>query len=173
MSIIIEGPDHVGKTTLAQKLARHFGTKIGHMSKPEGDGWKLTDFVNRLGYKDTGIWDRFHLGGIVYGELLCKHPCKMKPSDVDLLHRYMEWRGDTLVLITAEEEYLAERLEMSGKNELFDRRTILLANRGFNMLWYGLHPCFYGITVSKAKPFPTDDDFTGIIKHARERQSTR
>lgn len=66
--IIIEGPDHVGKTTAAKSLCKMGNRAYRHMEVPP-DNWNWDrDFVRRI--DDDVVQDRFHLGGIAYG-MLC------------------------------------------------------------------------------------------------------
>ena len=159
MSIIIEGTDHVGKTTLANKL----GTKIGHMSKPS-TVYCLSDYIQRLCNTETQVWDRFHLGGIVYGQMLGLHPSNITFQEIEMLHRFMDWRGDVLVVITAEPEFLASRLDTAGKVEMFSRDMILKANTGFEVLVeaFGLHGMSYRVT--KERPFLDDQAVRAILE---------
>ena len=161
MSIIIEGPDHVGKTTLGTRLSKELNLKMVHLGKPEKYPYDFNYFVNAL-KQEYGIWDRFHLGTIVYGMMLKCHENALSFTDFYLLDRLMEWRGDIVVVITAEKNYLRRRLKEDGKVEMFNTETILKANRGFKMM--AQLTCPMQFEVSEESPFVTDAFVERIIQ---------
>ena len=128
--IIVEGADHLGKTTFVNKIATHFNLAPGHLGIPP-EGWDFRgDYVNLI--REQRVYDRFHLGAIVYGSILRCHPV---PSDLNIniamVDNTLRHANAVMIILHASDEnWYRERLE-SGKEEAFDEETILAANRIF------------------------------------------
>lgn len=139
-SVIIEGPDHLGKTTLAKRLADEHGLHYRHITKPSN--W--SDFTNTLEQSlletflcDPHVFDRHFLGSFVYGLLAGLHPV---PSDWNRerltyygrLCKFLDVR--LVVVFCADDEVYRRRLNTNPKEELFDIEQMVAANRGFRVL---------------------------------------
>jgi len=108
--LILEGPDLIGKTTLAQRLLKDTrltssGYVYGHLGLLP-DGWELTQYLNLA--QTWLVQDRFHLSEIVYramdgGETL------FTPELFRLLEGALRLYGAFTVVITAEEDVLHNR----------------------------------------------------------------
>ena len=58
MKFIIEGVDGVGKTTLAKNIAKLFGLKYCHDSRPR----TFEEYKHEIVYEDDRVYDRFFFG---------------------------------------------------------------------------------------------------------------
>jgi len=96
MRIILEGLDRCGKSTAAVQLANHFGPGVivHHSSAPPKLGsselqlnWELRNYKKlweKTDSTDVTIFDRFHLGMLVYGK-------KYRGYEVDRVD-HLEWK---------------------------------------------------------------------------------
>lgn len=96
--VILEGPDGAGKTTLAQKLIKKHGFLYHHEGPPpEGSGSLLHYYAERLlDAKEPTVFDRFHLGEMVYGPLL-RGASRISGEEAVLMNRLIAGTG-TVVL---------------------------------------------------------------------------
>lgn len=127
MNIILEGPDATGKTTLAEKLRDKFGMTIHHStSKTRND---LNYHMDLLDYRQNTVFDRFHLGEMVYPEIY-NRKAKLNQGEIDIINKAIIDNNDMLVIfITSNMDIIKERLiergeenyipEMEQQNELF------------------------------------------------------
>jgi hypothetical protein len=71
--IILEGPDGGGKTTLANWMAERHGAIVLHEGPPPPGAYKLhyyaAKLIKALKAKSPIVFDRFHLGELVYGPI--------------------------------------------------------------------------------------------------------
>lgn len=67
---IIEGPDGAGKTTYAQALCEQFGYEYHHEGPPPIGVNTFTHYLRLLERSKPTVFDRLHLGELVYGPLL-------------------------------------------------------------------------------------------------------
>lgn len=138
--IILEGADGVGKSTLAQSLAERLAETVGgdrvdwrsvyrHMTRPPDDFDHLTGYLDVSGR----VQDRYHLGAIVYGQLLGLggYPTA---SRMRLVQRYLRWQGCITVVLHGERDWLRERLRVSPKAEMYSIDRILDANDAYRAL---------------------------------------
>ena len=73
MFIILVGPDGAGKTTLAKKLANHFGLTYIKRDKPENQEDKdnmFKSYVDVINTMDNVIYDRYLHCEKVYGPIM-------------------------------------------------------------------------------------------------------
>lgn len=71
MIIILEGVDKVGKTTLAAGLSDFYRAKIIKTSQPKTNdaASEYIEKVESLDKNENYVFDRFHLGEMVYGKI--------------------------------------------------------------------------------------------------------
>ena len=94
--VIIEGPDGAGKTSLARFIC-HRHTMAYHHEGPPPDGSALHHYAGLLmNTTKPTVFDRLHLGELVYGPLL-RGDSKLAPADVDLLNEVILNRCITVV----------------------------------------------------------------------------
>lgn len=94
--VIIEGPDGSGKTTLAKRLCAEQGYEYHHEGPPPSHA--VFEHYARLLVETSSptVFDRLHLGELVYGPLL-RGESKLTDYHVMLLNRLMLARGIRLV----------------------------------------------------------------------------
>lgn len=165
--IIIEGPDHVGKTTAAKRLCELSGMKYSHMGVPPDD-WDWHDnFLEMV--QPYIVQDRFHLGGIAYGIFADFHECGYTvQSFYDLL---AQLHSQTfIVIMTCDWSWLQERF--GEKEEEYDT---------MDEVWEGFHAiisdrCFlqqpmYDITYNVTQGFPDDKELESWITQHKNKLS--
>ena len=114
MNIILEGPDAVGKTTLSHKLVDKYGFGYNHF--PSND--YITHF-NAL-MKDNTVFDRFHIGELVYPEIYNRKP-KLNFDDANNIMSQIVANGDLLIIfICSDLNILKKRLIDRGEENYLD-----------------------------------------------------
>lgn len=127
MRILVEGADQVGKTTFCEKLGEAFGLSVQHMSAPpEGESYGLSHYVRA--FREPGVYDRAHMGTIVYGEILGYHKNSLTPNLFRSLENYLIFNECYLFVITAEPKLLSERIQQNNREEMCNEEEILIAN---------------------------------------------
>ena len=122
MLIIIEGPDQVGKTTLAGRLAATLQTSSGHerdvvevlhcgppMKHPL-DEYERPLWDYRSGTGEHVICDRWHLGERVYPAVLGR-PTEMDNASWYHIELFLRSRGALLVPMFGDPDVLSFRIE--------------------------------------------------------------
>ena len=139
MTFIIEGPDHVGKTTVAREIlnlmVKDFPiADLHHTSKPGTDQITLWWREQLPSPPRPCVFDRLHLGALVYGKWLGLHDApNVNAKTVERFQAWMQDEGHRpfVLLMTADERWLSQKLSSSPKDEMFDNASILAANRHF------------------------------------------
>lgn len=132
--IIVEGSDHVGKTTLCNKLIEEMPGAYYHMSKPGPEFDYFGDYLKKL--KKGCVYDRFHYGAYVYGAMLGLHPTYGYNADVLCrVSRFIRFNnGLIIVLYDSCAGPYEQRLYSSDRNEMFNPSNILAANQIFSQI---------------------------------------
>lgn len=119
--VVIDGPDGVGKSTLARRLQREkVARRIKHLSKlpPE---WTINHYEDIL-KSSSLILDRFHYSEPVYCAATGRRPCWM-PEDVVTINQWLRKYEVFTILVTAEKKSLLTK-RCSSRDEMYDMSTI-------------------------------------------------
>lgn len=139
--LIIEGPDLVGKTTLAKKMLNLLNSAAkmphiyAHFSKLP-DGWDY--FWNYLERASRNIvQDRFHFSEIVYS-FVCRYhkgQSPLTPERYRVVDGILRQLGSMTVVITADDDWLKKQLDdKHRRGEMFSEEQILKVNQTFKYL---------------------------------------
>lgn len=132
MNIILEGPDATGKTTLAEKLAAYSAMITVHFPSAT-----LEEHLDAL-YKGDTVFDRFHIGELVYPEIYGREPKLTFDDANNKIMRAIVDNNDLLIIfITSDINILKERLiergeynyleEIEQQNELFKKYAYIFS----------------------------------------------
>lgn len=125
MNIVLEGPDSCGKSTLAKHIVDKYNFEYNHF--PSND---YETHINAL-YKDNTVFDRFHIGELVYPEIYGRVP-KLSFDEANKIMRSIVDNNDLFIIfITSNISILKDRLKERGEfnylneidqqNELFKK----------------------------------------------------
>lgn len=131
--LIIEGADHLGKTTAAKRLVelaashKRYPIRYTHMSRPN----ESFDFCGD--YQDISskfaVQDRFHLGGLVW------HERKFTRDSLKIVEGRLQALGSVcIVFYTSDVKWYRQALDLTGKPEMFSNDRIIAANDEFKRL---------------------------------------
>lgn len=122
---IIEGADHLGKTTLAHKVVdeavrQGIPAFYSHMGRPpEGFDW-LNHY--RLRMQTYAVQDRFHLGSLIW------HEGVMNQAKLRLIEGWLYSQASFILVMTGERNWYLSWLDTDNRDQLFDRDKIKDAN---------------------------------------------
>lgn len=164
---IIEGPDCVGKTTVANKIVdavnrlKKFPAYYQHMTRPPDT------FDFHFHYRDMmsmfAVMDRFHLGALAY------HP---KGTLTESAREFVEemllnFRSMILIIYASNEQIYNQKLREHNREreEMFDFETLLKANKIFadEALGSKKEYCIWDITPEGSHELVYPNEF--IIKY--------
>lgn len=110
MNVIIEGPDACGKSTLAKKLVDKYNMHYVHF--PSAD---LETHMNSL-LADNTVFDRFHIGELVYPEIYDREPKFNGLEDANKIMKRIVDNNDILIIFrTSDLSILNDRLIARGE----------------------------------------------------------
>ena len=154
MNIIIEGPDATGKSTLASKLKKLGMKVINSTSKTRNDFAYHMDLLN---YQDNTVFDRFHVGEMVYPEIYGRKGMLTSDEFIKITTRITENNDLFIVFYTSDIEVLKQRLIERG--ELNYLKEIELQNKLFMKWIYVINAYDYKnfIAIDVAKPLAYEE----------------
>lgn len=147
--IIIEGPDGIGKTTLIGAMQQRLESlaiesETRHLHKNDVVGFQtVSALLKHLGAKlnpanTNVIWDRFHLGPIVYGWMceLHQNPFKSRHEVSFYVQSALRWNAFTVVMFSSDREWYADHVSTlaARRDELFNVDQMIGANRAYTEL---------------------------------------
>jgi hypothetical protein len=96
---IIEGPDGAGKTALSCQICNHFSMAYHHEGPPPAELTELgAYYTNRLlEAKEPTVFDRLHLGELIYGPLL-RGGHRLSPGGQQFVNSAIVATGSTVVI---------------------------------------------------------------------------
>lgn len=120
MLIILEGPDCVGKSTLAERIAATFmhSRQPYHLFRagPPGKTHPLNAYVTpllRFGPEDVVLCDRWHVGEVVY-PCVMDRPTRMTVGMFNWIELFLQSRGATTLVLNEPDEKLIRRFSERG-----------------------------------------------------------
>ena len=132
--MIVEGSDRLGKTTAAKRLAKFLGWEYVHYSRPSSDFNWNADWFWRL--KKNTVFDRFHLGGLIYGHQLNLHPVgdNYIETCAELNATIRRLGGEVLVFHEENKDKMCEHIKTTWTfDEMYDPEQIIEANEFFGL----------------------------------------
>lgn len=109
--VVIEGPDGVGKTTLARAYADLTGARYLHASAPTAH--PLVEYVAPLRDDVDYVLDRWHLGELVYGPIV-RGKSGLTHQQSHAIEQMMIERGAVLVHCNGPYDKIVARLRGRG-----------------------------------------------------------
>ncbi|MDD5651146.1 MAG: AAA family ATPase [Candidatus Nanoarchaeia archaeon] len=113
MLIILEGPNGVGKTTLAKQLVKQYNLKYIKESKPNGGAQYYLE--KALEYDDAVV-DRFHLGEYVYPMLKKDGRDALLLWQQHLIERILQIKGAILLYCNTSFDFKKNIFETRGED---------------------------------------------------------
>jgi len=114
-SIILEGADGTGKTTLATMLSKYYGWDICHCTSEDPTDY---DFYSQISRKQNVIWDRHAIGELIYPTVF-NRKAKIGAEDVRLILHHAKESGAKIFVLTADIKDIEYRLNKRG-NEVIE-----------------------------------------------------
>jgi hypothetical protein len=169
--LIIEGPDLVGKTTLAKAICREqsmqeLGYVYQHMSRlPKGFRYPMQ--YEEMASRRT-VRDRFHMSEVVYATVRGE-VSPLNPERYRWVDGVLRALGAYTVVVLAHEDLIAQRYAARESVEMYPLAKVIESLHGFVEVTSpksGMKPCFAGkyyrmdydyvIFCSESQPFPTE-----------------
>lgn len=130
--LIIEGPDGVGKTTLAKLLVEVLSTRapytyehLSRLPKTWVSPWSYIDRMHRYCVKD-----RFHMSEIAYAYARGDSPI-LTPLGYAMVDGYARLFGAFTIVITASNEHLIDNFGKKFESEMYNLHIVKRANDWF------------------------------------------
>lgn len=183
--IIIEGPDSVGKTTLAKKLEAHGDVfpahAYRHFSRLRADRDPVWFYERHCDVDD--VIDRFHMSEIVYAVCRGEAPV-MTPLGYQLIDAMIRLRCGFIVVVTCDTHVLHKKMKKDRRDQMYDsdfnhevnETFINLANdrRISQLADYMPVSIDYHIHLSEVVPWPSDAHIQEIVRlYAHRRAAWR
>jgi len=164
---IIEGADCVGKTNAAQRFASKLGVEYIHFRKPEPTWTYLQHGLRQLAEHENCVVDRFHLGALIYGMLMCndEHARSDTLEGLRTVRDYLKDAALVIVMYDRNTAALVERLETEKRDQMFSAPRILSVNYAYRSI---VGTPWTDLAYDVADGWPADKLFNfWIAEHSR------
>ncbi len=171
--LVLEGTDHVGKTSLAQKLVKALapeGYVYRHLTRLPDAFHRYWDYLPMMTRKV--VMDRFFLSEIAYRRARGENGDTIPVEYLQLLNAQLTMHGGFTVMITCEPDLLASRYanEEGKESQMYKLPVVLAANAAFADITYCSDPSYftgYHIYLDKDHPWPSQTDLDEILRRYR------
>lgn len=164
MNVILEGPEAVGKTTLAEKLRDKFNMTIVHSTSSTRND--LGYHLDLLDYRKNTVFDRFHVGETVY-PIVYKRDPKIKDDEFKIIEKRIMDNNDIFIIFyTSDLSIVNERLIERGEDKfipLMELQNSLFKDYAEKFQKTYTYKNFYVIDI--AKPTAYDELDAWIDEH--------
>lgn len=132
--LILEGPDCVGKTTIAREIcSKHPSWAYRHMTRPPDGFDHFGGYLDQL--QSRCVFDRFHLGALVYGNVATSQGQDTHMERLFAVARAIRFFGGiTVVMYAGDDMWLGDKLSENGRHEMYSRNQIMLVNEVYRWL---------------------------------------
>ena len=179
MTLIVEGPDLVGKSRLVAKLVEELWARYElncdshHMT--EADAGLLPNGFDAL-FNKCRIFDRGHMSEVVYGSLF-RGKSALSPAQYRIIDGMVMARGGAVVVLTATPEAYEKLLQLHhSRGELYDATKCKQVNARYRELagdgWNGYAPMIdahFEISVSSQGNIQYPSDCKLLVDVVTER----
>ena len=114
MEIIIEGCDGVGKTTLVNKLKKHYNIDSMHITSKDPNNYK---FYKQLLKKKDIIYDRHFIGEMIYPSIFNRKQ-KLSNHKFKKLLKYCRKHNIKIIILTTSDSIISQRLYERGNEHI-------------------------------------------------------
>jgi hypothetical protein len=114
--VVLEGADCTGKTTLAHHLFETYGFAYHHEGVPPGTGSLLNYYAELLTRDVPTVFDRLHLGELVYGPIM-RGRSRLSEAELRLLDQLVAATGSVVVICAPSRELVVERWRTAHASE--------------------------------------------------------
>jgi hypothetical protein len=130
--IILEGSDGLGKTVAANRLIELIGSKVspGHLTRK--DVTNITQDFFPLVLPLAPVWDRFHLGSLIYGNRLRLHPtcCPSRQDELRLCRTISSLAVVVVMFSSDTDSYRASAIRLGEERNELDSVGLRVAANG-------------------------------------------
>lgn len=135
-SIILEGPDGIGKSSFAQLIH----PDVGHLHRDDVVGAADVTSLIRFFCARVGthrVWDRFHLGSVVYGHRCHLHTTPIRGTLDELaVMRCLQSLAHVVVIWSSDSAWYRDHVSQLAeqRQELFDVDQMVRVNAAYGTL---------------------------------------
>lgn len=112
-SVILDGADGVGKTTLAKYIAEYYKWDTCHCTAEDPMDF---DFYKQLARKQNVVWDRHALGELIYPDVFNRKQ-HISTEDARIILEYAKEAGAKIFILTTHIDEIKRRLNERGNED--------------------------------------------------------